>query len=232
MIRPIAKGKEGGAISYIKVPAPIESSQLMLQFQCAYNSNIPGKSLMMKMKLCPISCLGINYICTKHVTCPVPRVQYMTILGIWYRTGRKGHYRWQTPHQMGHIPRVNKGGTVLVEYKELIKHQDESTSSSPLSRHYGHYRAALALESISLVHAQMMSLPFLVSFTPLRWEKAIDCMLEKDPGDPKIDHLKGQKVLDALLLKVVTMDCIRLFWLNKAILNNDASACHDWMIPE
>eukprot|EP00957_Ditylum_brightwellii_P184577 14057768-Ditylum_brightwellii.AAC.1 len=36
----------------------------------------------------------------------------------------------------------------------------------------------------------MMSLPFLVGFTPSRWEKAIDCMLEKDPSDPKIDCLR------------------------------------------
>eukprot|EP00957_Ditylum_brightwellii_P124506 9488875-Ditylum_brightwellii.AAC.1 len=118
----------------------------------------------------------------------------------------------------------------------------------------------------------MMSLPFLVGFTPSRWEKAIDCMLEKDLGDPKIDRLriivivegdinaimkviwnqrlvpvaektqflspvqfsirKGQTALDALLLKVVTMDCIHLFRLNGAILNNDVSACYGQMIPE
>eukprot|EP00957_Ditylum_brightwellii_P142390 10848782-Ditylum_brightwellii.AAC.1 len=38
--------------------------------------------------------------------------------------------------------------------------------------------------------------------------------------------------LDALLLKVVTMDCLRLFRLNGAILNNNATACYDCMIPE
>eukprot|EP00957_Ditylum_brightwellii_P174506 13286890-Ditylum_brightwellii.AAC.1 len=43
---------------------------------------------------------------------------------------------------------------------------------------------------------------------------------------------KGRTVLDALLLKVVTMDCFRLFRLNGAILNNDATACYDRMIPE
>eukprot|EP00957_Ditylum_brightwellii_P172139 13104745-Ditylum_brightwellii.AAC.1 len=43
---------------------------------------------------------------------------------------------------------------------------------------------------------------------------------------------KGHTALDALLLKVVTMDCFRLFCLNRAILNNDATACYDQMIPE
>eukprot|EP00957_Ditylum_brightwellii_P136656 10421524-Ditylum_brightwellii.AAC.1 len=38
---------------------------------------------------------------------------------------------------------------------------------------------------------------------------------------------KGRTALDALLLNVVTMDCVRLFRLNGAILNNNATACYD-----
>eukprot|EP00957_Ditylum_brightwellii_P113748 8672558-Ditylum_brightwellii.AAC.1 len=118
----------------------------------------------------------------------------------------------------------------------------------------------------------MMSMPWLAGFTPLRWERAIDCMLEKDPGNSRIERLwlivivegdmnatlkiiwnkrlvptaekanflssvqfgnwKGRTALDALLMKIVTMDCICLFHLNGAILNNDAAACYDRMIPE
>eukprot|EP00957_Ditylum_brightwellii_P128962 9838129-Ditylum_brightwellii.AAC.1 len=43
---------------------------------------------------------------------------------------------------------------------------------------------------------------------------------------------KGCTALDTLFLKVVTMDCFRLFCLNGAILTNDATACYDRMIPE
>eukprot|EP00957_Ditylum_brightwellii_P193230 14713048-Ditylum_brightwellii.AAC.1 len=43
---------------------------------------------------------------------------------------------------------------------------------------------------------------------------------------------QGCTALDDLLLKVVTIDCLRLFRLNGAILNNDATACYDSMIPE
>eukprot|EP00957_Ditylum_brightwellii_P183689 13991165-Ditylum_brightwellii.AAC.1 len=43
---------------------------------------------------------------------------------------------------------------------------------------------------------------------------------------------KGRTALDALLLKVVTLDCFQLFRLNGAILNNNATACYDCMIPE
>eukprot|EP00957_Ditylum_brightwellii_P143982 10971164-Ditylum_brightwellii.AAC.1 len=135
--------------------------------------------------------------------------------------------------------------------KDLIKNQDKSTSSSPSGRHHGHYRAALVCDPINLVHARMMLIPFLAGFTPTWWEKAINCMLKKEPGNPKIDCLciivivkgdmyatmkviwnrrlvpmaerthflspvqfgnqKELTALDALLLKVVTMDCIRLF---------------------
>eukprot|EP00957_Ditylum_brightwellii_P094465 7193407-Ditylum_brightwellii.AAC.1 len=48
----------------------------------------------------------------------------------------------------------------------------------------------------------------------------------------QFSNRKGQTALDALLQKVVTMDCIRLFQLNGAILNNDASACYNRMVPE
>eukprot|EP00957_Ditylum_brightwellii_P074542 5663590-Ditylum_brightwellii.AAC.1 len=43
---------------------------------------------------------------------------------------------------------------------------------------------------------------------------------------------KGRTALDALLLKVVTMDCLHLFYLNGTILNNNATACYNWMILE
>eukprot|EP00957_Ditylum_brightwellii_P073417 5579037-Ditylum_brightwellii.AAC.1 len=118
----------------------------------------------------------------------------------------------------------------------------------------------------------MMTLPFRFGFTPCHWQRAIDVMLEKDLGDPKINRLriivivegnmnlimkiiwnkclvptaensnflspvqfgnrKGKTSLDTLLLKITTMDCLRLFRLNSAVLNNDAMACYNQMIPE
>eukprot|EP00957_Ditylum_brightwellii_P202310 15329577-Ditylum_brightwellii.AAC.1 len=35
----------------------------------------------------------------------------------------------------------------------------------------------------------MMHLPWLAGFTPSRWELAIDCMLEKYPGNLKFNRL-------------------------------------------
>eukprot|EP00957_Ditylum_brightwellii_P152431 11603936-Ditylum_brightwellii.AAC.1 len=36
----------------------------------------------------------------------------------------------------------------------------------------------------------MMVLPFLLGFSPQQWQTAIDVMLEKDPGSPKISRLQ------------------------------------------
>eukprot|EP00957_Ditylum_brightwellii_P155514 11837301-Ditylum_brightwellii.AAC.1 len=105
-----------------------------------------------------------------------------------------------------------------------------------------------------------MSIPFSAGFTPSRWQTALDVMLEKDVGSPKITQFciiaivegdmnaimkvswncwlvliaegTGRTALDALLLKVVTMECLPLFRLNGAILNNDAIACYNCMIPK
>eukprot|EP00957_Ditylum_brightwellii_P001498 116765-Ditylum_brightwellii.AAC.1 len=48
----------------------------------------------------------------------------------------------------------------------------------------------------------------------------------------QLGNQKGRMALDALCLKVVTMDYLKLFRLNRALLNNNATACYDWMIPE
>eukprot|EP00957_Ditylum_brightwellii_P056806 4305326-Ditylum_brightwellii.AAC.1 len=48
----------------------------------------------------------------------------------------------------------------------------------------------------------------------------------------RFGNRKGKTSLDALLLKITTMDCLRLFRLNGAVLNNNAIACYNLMIPE
>eukprot|EP00957_Ditylum_brightwellii_P169968 12937618-Ditylum_brightwellii.AAC.1 len=48
-------------------------------------------------------------------------------------------------------------------------------------------------------------------------------------SDVQFGNCKGRTSLDALLLKIVTMDCLRLYQLNGALLNNDAVACYDRM---
>jgi hypothetical protein len=65
----------------------------------------------------------------------------------------------------------------------------EKTSSSPSGRHVGHYKAAAKSDLLSDMHARMMSIPFAAGFSPKRWHKVIDIMLEKDAGCPYIHRL-------------------------------------------
>eukprot|EP00957_Ditylum_brightwellii_P133433 10173154-Ditylum_brightwellii.AAC.1 len=51
-------------------------------------------------------------------------------------------------------------------------------------------------------------------------------------SEVQFGNRKGRTSLDALLLKIVTMNCLRLYGLNGALLNNDAVACYDQMVPQ
>jgi hypothetical protein len=70
----------------------------------------------------------------------------------------------------------------------------EKKSSSPSGRHVGHYLACIDLKDelsvlLAAVHAAMMSIPLAEGFCPERWRQAIDIMLEKIPGVPRINKL-------------------------------------------
>eukprot|EP00957_Ditylum_brightwellii_P179130 13647034-Ditylum_brightwellii.AAC.1 len=66
------------------------------------------------------------------------------------------------------------------------------------------------------------------------WNRRLVPMAEKTQliSPVQFGNRKGCTALDALFLKVVTMDYFRLFCLNGVILNNDATTCYDQMIPE
>ena len=53
----------------------------------------------------------------------------------------------------------------------------------------GHYKATTTDEHLSATHSRIMSIPYMVSFSPSHWRKAIDIMLEETAGDPKVHQL-------------------------------------------
>jgi hypothetical protein len=56
---------------------------------------------------------------------------------------------------------------------------------------------------LAAVHAAMMSIPLAEGFCPERWRQAIDIMLEKITGVPKINKLRITRILEADLNQVL-----------------------------
>jgi hypothetical protein len=84
----------------------------------------------------------------------------------------------------------------------------EKTSSSPSGQHVGHYLACIDLKYelsvlLAVVHAAIMSIPLAEGFCPERWRQAIDIMLDKIPGVPRIDQLRIIQLLEANLNQVL-----------------------------
>jgi hypothetical protein len=64
------------------------------------------------------------------------------------------------------------------------------TSSSPSGRHIGHYKAILNDPVLTQLHATMMPNPFQIGFTPDRWTRVTDIILEKTAGDARCHRLR------------------------------------------
>jgi hypothetical protein len=66
----------------------------------------------------------------------------------------------------------------------------EATSTSPSGRHLGHYRAIVQDETLLLCLTKFIDLAVNRGITLSRWQNAINVMLEKDVGCPRINRLR------------------------------------------
>jgi hypothetical protein len=76
----------------------------------------------------------------------------------------------------------------------------ESTASAP-GGHYGHYKTASVAArlpeehpdyyyELARIYALMCSLPLKHGFSPSRWGSCLDAILEKTPGQPRLEKLR------------------------------------------
>jgi hypothetical protein len=85
-----------------------------------------------------------------------------------------------------------------------IKGWKESTSTSPSGHHLGHYKAIVTDPDLKkqdpekshlherethfvLALVKMLNLPLKYGFAPKRWCTSVTVMIEKDPGNPRIE---------------------------------------------
>ena len=77
----------------------------------------------------------------------------------------------------------------------------ESTASAPGAGHYGHYKSVSVAARLPVDHedhsrvladiyARMWSMPLQHGFSPRRWQRCVDAILEKIPGRPMLEKLR------------------------------------------
>lgn len=74
---------------------------------------------------------------------------------------------------------------------------NERISSSPSSRHFGHYMVAAKSDLLSHLHALIVTTANKHGITLERWRNGMTCMLEKKPGVALIEKLRAIVLLEA-----------------------------------
>ena len=80
----------------------------------------------------------------------------------------------------------------ITEHQFITKYKgaNEATSSSPSSRHVGHYKAILDSPAIVKLYTAMLNIPFQTGVSPRHWQVVVDIMLEKVFGLPRPHQLR------------------------------------------
>jgi len=71
----------------------------------------------------------------------------------------------------------------------LWRKAHKTTSSSPSSIHFGHYIAGMFNPDILILNATLADIPLATGYSPMRWHKGLNVMLEKSPGNFNVEKL-------------------------------------------
>ena len=76
------------------------------------------------------------------------------------------------------------------QFYKAVYRMRERTSSSPSGQHYGHYRALLRDPTLLGCIASLANFCFTWGITLKHWEKAIQPLILKEPGTPRIHRMQ------------------------------------------
>ena len=85
----------------------------------------------------------------------------------------------------------------IEEFQYFFRKKRESTESSPSTRHLGHYKVAAYNNDLSYMYVTMINIGLVCGIAMTRWKHAIDIMIEKDKGSPKLHRLRVIQLLEA-----------------------------------
>jgi hypothetical protein len=111
-----------------------------------------------------------------------------------------------------------------------MENMRESTASAPGS-HYGHYKTAAVVANLpdhhpdywpalAEIYAIMASMPLKHGFAPTRWQKCIDAIVEKIPGQPRIEKLRIIMLYEADFNFV-----LKLIWSRRLVRHAEVYNC-------
>ena len=71
-----------------------------------------------------------------------------------------------------------------------FKHWRETTSTSPSGRHLGHYRSLIQHPALLSCFVKFMNIAVQSGVSIPRWSNAVNVLIEKDPGKPRLNRLR------------------------------------------
>ena len=92
----------------------------------------------------------------------------------------------ESVHKAGDIPTEITDDDVLY----CFKNWRETTSTSPSGRHLGHYRSLIQNPILLNCFVKFMNIAVQSGISIPRWSNAVNVMIEKDSGKPKINRLR------------------------------------------
>ena len=82
-------------------------------------------------------------------------------------------------------------------HKQGWKKALEATASGKSEIHFGHFKAGSQHAKIAALETMMSGIPWITGYSPIRWRVGVDIMIEKKPGNYKVQELRTILLLEA-----------------------------------